>query len=132
MKDSSRMRSVLILMGVVVAVVFARYMYIRFLKANVDGFADADTFTLYYADWCPHCKTVKPVFAEWGKSGSVNIDGKTVFVSMVEADKDPKKVEAAGVKGFPTMILQKANGQKVEFDGERSAQGWESWLKQNL
>jgi thiol-disulfide isomerase/thioredoxin len=20
------------------------------------------TFTLYYADWCPHCQTIKPVF----------------------------------------------------------------------
>jgi thiol-disulfide isomerase/thioredoxin len=128
----NRMNSVLILVGVVVAVVFARYLYIRFLKTNVDGFADADTFTLYYADWCPHCKTVKPIFADWGKKGSVNIDGKTVFVSLVEADASPDKVSAAGVKGFPTMLLHKAGGQKVEFDGERSPQGWESWLKQNL
>lgn len=135
MKGSSRMNSVLILVGVVVAVIFARYLYVRYLNGGVDGFQSreaADTFTLYYADWCPHCKTVKPVFAEWGKNGSVNIDGKTVFVSLVEADASPDKVSAAGVKGFPTMLLQKANGQKVEFDGERSAQGWESWLKQNL
>ena len=128
------MNSIMILVGVVAAVVFVRYMYVRFYKQQ-DGFKNAegaDTFTLYYADWCPHCKTVKPIFADWGKNGSVNVGGKTVFVSAVEADANPDKVAAAGVKGFPTMLLQKANGQKVEFDGERSPQGWESWLKQNL
>lgn len=132
MKGATRMNSLYLLLGLVVAVILGRYIYVRFFNTQVSGFENADTFVLYYADWCPHCKTVKPIFAEWSKNGSVNIGGKTVFCSMVEADASPEKVTAAGVKGFPTMLLHKANGQKVEFSGERTPEGWEAWLKSAL
>lgn len=98
-----------------------------------EGFqAGADTFVMYYADWCPHCKPLKPIFKEWSKDGSVQVNGKTVFLEMVEADADAEKVSKAGVKGFPTFILHKANGSKMEFDGERTKDGWEAFLKSNL
>jgi len=120
---------------VVVALLALNYMYNR-----SEGFADAgasgvDTFTMFYADWCPHCKTVKPEFKNWGADkGSVQVNGKTVFVKMLEADAagTKEKMTEAGVKGFPTFMLFKSNGQKVEFDGERSPAGWESWLKKNI
>lgn len=96
------------------------------------GGAGTDTFTLYYADWCPHCKTVKPIFKDWSKKGSVTINGKPVFLSMVEADTDAEKLKGKPVKGFPTFLLEKSNGKFVEFDGERTPSGWESWLASNL
>lgn len=94
--------------------------------------AGADTFTLYYAEWCPHCKTVKPIFKDWSKKGSVTINGKPVFLQMVEADTDAEKLKGKPVKGFPTFLLEKANGSTVEFQGDRSPSGWEQWLAQNV
>lgn len=118
-----------ILMGaIILALVLLGYWYFK----SSDGFENADTFTLYYADWCPHCKTIKPVFSEWSSKKSIEVNGKTVFLSMVEADKEPEKVSEAGVKGYPTFMLKKADGTSVEFNGERTASGWESWLKSNL
>ena len=119
---------------IIILVGVALIMFIRYI--NPGGYAGftggSDSFTLYYADWCGHCKKVKPVFQQWSKNGTVDIGGKTVFVTMVEADGNPSKVSAAGVKGFPTFMLQTADGKTKEFDGERSPAGWESWLKQNL
>jgi thiol-disulfide isomerase/thioredoxin len=94
---------------------------------SVDGFTGSSgaTFSLYYADWCPHCKTVKPAFESWMSSQSL------VTAKMYEADKDSAAVKAAGVKGFPTFQLKKADGTVVECNA-RDPAGWESFLKQNL
>ena len=118
-----------ILMGAIIfSLVLLAYWYFK----SSEGFEGADTFTLYYADWCPHCKTIKPVFSEWSNKKSIDVKGKTVFLSMVEADAEPEKVSAAGVKGYPTFMLKKADGSSVEFNGDRSPSGWESWLNSNL
>jgi thiol-disulfide isomerase/thioredoxin len=98
-----------------------------------EGFASgADTFTLYYADWCPHCKAVKPIYSEWASAKTMQINGKTVFLDMVEVDTNPEKVKGKPVKGYPTFLLEKADGTFVEFDGERTPAGWKSWLEANL
>ena len=114
------------------AVIVLVLLAIRYFNSRREGFEGADTFTLYYAKWCPHCKSIAPVFADFSKSGSVNVGGKTVFLTMVEADEDADKMKGKPVKGFPTFLLEKANGQNVEFDGERTPQGWKSWLAKNL
>jgi hypothetical protein len=51
---------------------------------------------------------------------------------MVEADSNPEKMKGVPVKGYPTFLLQTANGQFKEFDGERTPEGWKSWLASNL
>ena len=95
---------------------------------GVEGFsssASGSTFTLYYADWCPHCKTVKPAFESWMSSQTL------VKAKMYEADKDSAAVQAAGVKGFPTFQLTKGDGSVVECNA-RDPSGWEAFLKKNL
>jgi len=121
----------LAVLGLVIVVIFALYYFSGCSSAS-QGFQNADTFTLYYADWCPHCKTVKPIFQEFAKAGSMVINGKTVFLDMAEADKDAAKAKGKPVKGYPTFLLEKADGSFVEFDGERNAAGWKSWLAKNL
>jgi thiol-disulfide isomerase/thioredoxin len=97
-----------------------------------EGFASSGTaspgsysFVMYYAPWCPHCKTVKPAFESWMSSQ------KLVNAQMKEADKDSADVAAAGVKGFPTFQLTKEDGSVVEC-GARDAAGWEAFLKENM
>ncbi len=103
-----------------------------------EGFADAkgtDNFVLYYAEWCPHCKEVKPIFKAWGADkGSVQVNGKTVFVSMVEADAAGSKEKMAGknIRGYPTFMLEKADGQVIEYNGSRDETGWMEFLKKNV
>jgi thiol-disulfide isomerase/thioredoxin len=128
MKATTRnMYLLVLLVGVIVL------MYIRYLRPyGTEGFESAPTFTMYYADWCPHCKTIKPIFAEWSASKSVTVSGKTVFVDMVEVDSKPEKVKGKPVKGYPTFLLETADGKFKEFDGERTAKGWEGWLSKNV
>lgn len=100
-----------------------------------EGFQDAEgapSFTMYYADWCPHCKSIKPEFLEFSKKKSINMDGTTVFLNMVEADTDAEKMKGKPVKGFPTFLFEKEDGSTVEYDGERNSQGWMQFIKANI
>jgi thiol-disulfide isomerase/thioredoxin len=92
---------------------------------KTEGFESGSTFTLYYADWCPHCKTVKPAFESWMSSQTL------VTAKMYEADRDADKIQAAGVKGFPTFQLTKADGSVVDCTA-RDPAGWNAFLKENL
>jgi thiol-disulfide isomerase/thioredoxin len=128
MKTSIRNTFIIILLFSVMVLMFIRYLH----PGGYESFESAPTFTLYYADWCPHCKTIKPVFKEWSSSGSTTINGKTVFLEMVEADSNPEKLKGVPVKGYPTFLLKTANGQYKEFDGDRTPEGWKSWLANNM
>jgi protein disulfide-isomerase A1 len=116
---------------VVVLLVLLRWARGSFFEGFGSG-SGTDSFTLYYADWCPHCKAVKPVFQSWSEQKSITVKSKTVFLNMVEADTQPDVVAKNNVKGFPTFMLQRADGSTKEFNGERTPEGWKSWLEANL
>lgn len=112
-------------------------LFLLSMVSPKEGFASgggegANTLTLYYADWCPHCKAVKPVFEKLKKEAPIKVKGQMVFIDMAEADKDAAKMKAAGVKGFPTIKMEDDKGKIYEFDGERTEEGIRSWLSSTL
>lgn len=86
------------------------------------------TFTMYYADWCPHCQTAKPLFKEFMESGVKNINGVLIKMKMIE-EKDIQKGVDPDIKGYPSFLYSDAAGKIVEFDGPRNAEGFEAFLK---
>lgn len=118
-----------------IAVVIGLLFLLRFIQSSNEGFASgsgADTFTMYYADWCPHCQTVKPPFEEWAKNGFVTAAGRTVKVSKVQPEKEPEKVKGKTIKGYPTFILETSDGKVVEFKGDRTPDGYMKFLEEEL
>lgn len=116
---------------IVVALLFA----LRVIAKSMEGFVDASsdtTFTLYYAEWCPHCKTIKPAFADWSKNGFVTVAGKNVKLQMVEAEKEPSKARGKPIKGYPTILLETASGQFHEYTGDRTPEGYMKFLNEQL
>jgi thiol-disulfide isomerase/thioredoxin len=102
------------------------------VQGFIGGFGDAGappvaSFTMYYADWCPHCKTVKPEFEEFSKRGVVTVNGKNVAVALVE-ESDKEKMAGKNVKGFPTFLYETAAGETVEYSGPRTRDGWMDFL----
>lgn len=87
---------------------------------------------MYYADWCPHCKTVKPAFQAWSKDGFVTAAGKQVTVRMVEQGEKPDEVSSKGIKGFPSFLLETAEGKSVEFQGDRTPAAYLAFLEEQL
>lgn len=103
-----------------------------------DGFTDSigetnerGTFTLYYADWCPHCKTIKPMFADFMGNGRVAVNNSYVRCKMVEEKQIQKGVDP-DIKGYPTLLYSDAAGKVVEFNGPRTSEGFLQFLKQQI
>ena len=77
---------------------------------------------LFYVDWCPHCKTAKPVWNDI-KSEYENktINGYTVIFTEVNCTEETAEVEQMmnkyNIEGFPTIKLLK-DGQVIEYDAK--------------
>ena len=103
-----------------------------------EGFADKygetnerGTFTMYYADWCPHCQNVKPLFKDFMGSGIVKVNGLPVRVRMIE-EKEMKGQEHPDIKGFPSFLYSDSARKTVEFNGPRTADGFMEFLKTQI
>lgn len=88
---------------------------------------NTSSFTMYYADWCPHCVDTKPHFKKLMDSTWKN----KVSINMVDCEKDKKTAEAEGIEGFPTIKFVK-NNKQVMYEGERTYSGFNTFLKENV
>ena len=81
--------------------------------------------TLFYADWCGHCKTFKDQwqyiqdFAENNKN-NLKKQGVNFMTEAFEADRNKKEVQRNKIDGFPTIRITE-NGNTRDYMGERNA-----------
>jgi thiol-disulfide isomerase/thioredoxin len=115
---------------VLIAALVVISLYNRDVIQGFVGSSDT-SFTMYYVDWCPHCKTAKPIFTDFMGSGTVTVNGKPVKCTMVNAETNPEVVKELNVKGYPSFLLSKGS-QIVEFNGPRTVEGFMDFLKQNI
>lgn len=83
------------------------------------------SLVLFYAPWCPHCKTM---MGDWNRLRKRNMDGLRIV--KVNCDEQPKMAEKYNVKGFPTIVLFK-NGKKIHFEGPRNYDNFVKFLAEN-
>jgi thiol-disulfide isomerase/thioredoxin len=123
---------VVLIAGAVVVILILLTVISKGTEGFIAGFGTAGappvgTFTMYYADWCPHCKSVKPDFADFAKAGVVTVNGRNVAVKMVE-ESEKEKMAGKNIKGFPTFLFETAAGQSVEYSGPRTRDSWMDFL----
>ena len=120
-----------ILIGVIVLLVG---VHIYIMNTGKEGFQSPNdpTFTMYYADWCGHCKKAKPEFSKLIEKSPYTINGQKCVVEMVSPEKEPEKVKGKKVKGFPTFILEKPDGTTKAYEGERTTAGFLEFLNTSL
>lgn len=89
------------------------YMLESFTNDDID-YGTGKNLVLFYADWCGHCKNIKPVW----DSASKKISNENVKMIKVNCGEDNSKhtqiVEKYNIQGFPTIKL--LNNGKVEED----------------
>lgn len=79
---------------------------------------------LFYADWCPHCTTFKPIFEkakemmEQKTCNANKLKGKNLRFVKVNADNYPALTKQYNVNGYPTVKL--ITKEKVmDYEGGR-------------
>jgi thiol-disulfide isomerase/thioredoxin len=107
-------------------------------KANREHMEDDESsnktaeLMLFYADWCPHCKTAKP---EWESVKSQydnrNINGYKVLFKEFNCSSQTPEIEEQmdkySIEGFPTIKMLK-DSQLIEFDAKPTKENLEKFL----
>lgn len=94
-----------------------------------EGFKNMPIFTMYHMNWCGYCKMAKP---EFDKLMTDPIQEK-VQIRSVEGEESKENAEECSQKnisGYPTFILTK-DGEDTKYQGERTKEGFISFLKQH-
>lgn len=92
-----------------------------------EGFTADATFYMFGVDWCPHCVSTKPEFEALGSTATIG--GKTVHCVYVNPEKEPEKAKGFEIDGYPTLVLQKADGSLKKYDGPRTQAGFLEFLQ---
>ncbi len=103
------------------------YVYIAYFKEGFESLdLDEETkkgkqLVLFYADWCGHCKKIKPVWDE--ASDEINDKDKNKKMIKINCGGGSKKekeiMEKYNIDGYPTKILF-TNGKPSPYEGARN------------
>lgn len=81
----------------------------------------------FYAEWCPPCKTMGPIFEELKEEFAERVEFK-----KVDIDEEGEKAAEFKVMSIPTFVILK-NGQEVSRKiGALSKEVLKSWIEENL
>jgi thiol-disulfide isomerase/thioredoxin len=101
-----------------------------------DGDGKEAELLFFYATWCPHCKTAKPIWNEFVKEHDGKIvNGYKLIFTEVDCTKENPDVEKMmntyKIEGFPTIKLLK-DEQIIEFDAKPTKSSLEQFINSVL
>ena len=100
-------------------------------KLEKMGNTNKNKLYLYYTDWCGHSKNFLP---EWDKlvSSVESSNLKDKFeVKKINCEESKQTCGDANVRGYPTVILHKTDGQNIAYNGQRTAKDIVEFMKSN-
>ena len=138
--------TIMIILAVIVFVIIAILYYFYYVapqmkanyKPNREQIPNGSTsnneaeLMFFFAEWCPHCKTAKPIWIDL-KSEYENktINGYRVIFTEVNCSEETAEVERLmnqyNVEGYPTIKLLK-DGQIIEYDAKPSKDALRQFL----
>ena len=84
------------------------------------------------ADWCGHCKHLKPIFDKVGKK----FKGGSIMVANVDQKMHHElKMQPSQTDGFPTIRAYNGlstNGDDYDYDGPRNEKGLTDFINKQL
>lgn len=86
----------------------------------------------FYATWCPHCKSAKPIWDQLrSEYQNKTINGYKVIFTEVDCTEETAETERLmnqyNVEGYPTIKLLKDN-QVIEYDAKPNKETLEKFL----
>lgn len=79
-----------------------------------------------YADWCGYCKKFMP---EWNAFKDKYMP--VIDLRELNDKRDAEAIKNLGINGFPTIIYLNGS-KKLVYEGERTAEGLEQFVRNNM
>ena len=117
--------AVAILIMVIVRYLLHLIIYSNFLSNYLENFGNPKEVVYFHMNGCGHCKRFSPIWDEF--SSKYNGGLKLKKLERKEAGDLLQKYE---VKGFPTVLMLDEQGNKKEFQGDRTVSGLESFVSE--
>lgn len=123
-------------LGLLLIVLAALYFLYKTFLTEPEGFEveseelddqikDGTKLVLFYADWCGHCKKIKPIWEEAAKDVNKN-ENKMIKVNCGDGkDKDQEIMKKYKIDGYPT-IIKFVNGTPKVYNGDRDADSFKN------
>jgi len=121
-----------IIVFAIIAGVYYYYYVLPEMKAKYqpnsehvpEGTSNTAELLFFYADWCPHCKTAKPIWNDLkAEYENKTIHGYKVVFTEINCSEETAEVDKMmnqyNVEGYPTIKLLK-DGQVIEYDAKPS------------
>jgi thiol-disulfide isomerase/thioredoxin len=134
--------TLILLMVFLLFVVIAVFYYVspssKYSANNEQQYSSEDTqkgtaeLLFFYADWCPHCKTAKPVWNSLKTEyQNKTVHGYKILFTEVNCSEETAEVDKLmtqyNVEGYPTIKLLK-NGQVIDFDAKPTQENLSQFL----
>ncbi len=123
-------------MGIfLIAVIILVLLVVLYRTSRNEGFTDGavdGVFTMIYADWCPHCKAVKPDFSKAVDASPITINGKKVKFEMFEEKANESDIaKFPKVEGYPTFFFKSSKnaGGPEEYRGARTVEAMKTFIE---
>lgn len=132
---------ILIILTIYCLIYYYRYIYHKTTSAfrpnnelplQQSG-GDTAEVLFFFADWCPHCKTAKPIWEDIkNEYQNIQINHYNVIFTEIDcSNEDDKYAEQMmskyNVEGYPTIKLIKS-GQVIEFDAKPTKENLTKFL----
>ena len=118
--------AIAILIIIIVRYLLHLIIYSNYLSSYLEHFGNPKELVYFHMNGCGHCKKFMPVWDEFAEK--YNGDLKLKKLEREEAGDD--MLSKYQVQGFPTILLLDGEGNKKEFQGDRTVSGLESFINQ--
>lgn len=96
---------------------------VAFQNVDQESFVNNEAeLMFFYADWCPHCKTAKPIWEELKEENENKlINGNKLLFTEINCTTETPEIEDLmnkfKIESFPTIKLIK-DGEIIEYDAK--------------
>jgi len=127
----NRVFTVELLSVLLILILISIFTYIDTRQFMLEGFSNTNSsgdgkckLMLFHADWCGHCKRMKP---DWERVKGEYPDRCEDYESEVITEEQRSKYN---VRGYPTIIVLRGDNME-EYKGERTYSGFKEILMNN-